>query len=112
MEQQLICICVTSMRVVSAIQKNLFIFVDLLSKMQIWLMQNFSFSKKSEISVFGTFISDTFILARKCPIVMVDPALDSPDSEVFNAVFDVITTCFPADLSRFIRQYPLLVGLT
>ena len=80
----------TSLRVVSALQKNLFIFVDLLSKMQIWLMQNFIFSKKSEISGFGTFISDGFILARKCPFLMVDPALDSSDSEVLQLVYDCL----------------------
>ena len=50
-EQQLICICLTSLRAVSALQKNLFIFVDLLSKMQIWLMQNFIFSKNQKFLV-------------------------------------------------------------
>ena len=54
----------------------------------------------SEISGFQTFISDGFISSRKCPIQMVDPALNSLDSEFFNALFDVITAFFPAALSR------------
>ena len=63
-------------------------------------MQNFIFFKVSEISGFQTFISDGFISSRKYPILMVDPALNSLDSELFNALFDVMTGCFPADLSR------------
>ena len=39
---------------------------------------------------------------------MVDPALDSLDSELFGAVFDVITAVFPADLSRVYCRHPLL----
>ena len=103
----MIRICLTSLKFVSAFQKILFIFVDLLSKIRIWMMQNFTFSKISEISGFETFISDGLLSSRKFLILMVDPALDSSDSELFNTLFDVITTLFPADLSRFIRQYPL-----
>ena len=73
------------------------------------LMQKFKFSKISEISGFGTFISDGFIStlsSRKRPILVVDSTLDSSDSKVFKAVFDVITAWFPADLSRFFRHCP------
>ena len=35
------------------------------------------FYQISEISEPGTFISDGLISSRKCPILMVDPALDS-----------------------------------
>ena len=62
-------------------------------------MQKFTISKISEISGFGTFISDGFISAKKSPFLMVDPALNSSHSELFNALFDVITALFPADLS-------------
>ena len=63
-------------------------------------------SKFSEISGFETFISDDFISSRKCPILMVDPALNSLDSELFNALFEVFTAFFPADLSRKIACGP------
>ena len=62
------------------------------------LMQNLTFSKKSEFSGSETFISDDFISSRKCPNLMVDPSLESWKSEVFNALFDVITALFPAVL--------------
>ena len=84
-----------------------FIFVDLLSKVQILLMENLTFFKISEISGFQTFISGGFISSKKCPIFMVDPALNSLDSELFNAPFDVITAFFPAALSRKKLGYPL-----
>ena len=45
-------------------------------------------------------ISDGFISSRKRPILMVEPALKSLDSELSNALFDVITAFFPAALSR------------
>ena len=106
----MIQICLTSLEFVSVFQKSVFIFIDLLSKIRIWMMQNFTFSKISEISGFETFISDGLISSRKCLILTDDPALDSSDSELFNARFDVITTLFPADLSRFIREYPLPMG--
>ena len=41
------------------------------------------------------------------PIFMVDPALDSLDSERLNAVFDVITAFFPTDLSAVYCRHPL-----
>ena len=47
--------------------------------------------KISELSGFQTFISDGFISSRKCPILMADPALNSLDSELFNALFDVVS---------------------
>ena len=65
----------------------------------ILLMQKLIFFKISEISGFETFISDGFISSRKCPILKVDPALNSLDSELFNALFDVITALCPTDLS-------------
>ena len=61
---------------------------------------NFELFKISEISGFQTSISDGFISSRKCPILMVDPALNSFDSELFNALLDVITAFFPVALSR------------
>ena len=63
-------------------------------------MQNLIIFKFSEISGFQTFISDGFVSSRKYPILMVDPALNSVDSELFNALFDVFTAFFPAALSR------------
>ena len=64
----------------------------------ILLMQILILSKKTEISGFGTFISKCFISSKKCPILMVDTALNSWESEVFNTAFDVITTLLPAAL--------------
>ena len=61
----------------------------------------------SLIQGFETFISDDFISSRKCPILMVDPALDSLDSELLKALFDVFTAFFPADLSRVYCRHPL-----
>ena len=54
----------------------------------------------SEISGSQTFISDGFISSRKCPIVMVDPALNSSNSELFNALFDVFIAFFSATIRR------------
>ena len=83
------------------------IVADLLSKFE-FVDAKFNCSKISEISGFETFISGDFISSRKCPNIMVDPALDSLYSELFNAVFDVITGFFPADLSRVYCRHPLL----
>ena len=63
-------------------------------------MQKLIIFKISETSGFQTFISGSFISSRKCRILMVDPALNSLDSELFNALFDVFTAFFPDDLSR------------
>ncbi len=60
----------------------------------------FDLFQNSEFFGFETFISDGFISSRKCPILMVDPALNSLDSELFNARFDDFAAFFPADLSR------------
>ena len=84
----------------SILQINTFYFVVLLSKIQIFWCEIRIFFKKSEISGFGTFISNGLISSKKCSILMVDPALNSWRSELFNAVFDVITALFPVDLSR------------
>ena len=70
-------------------------------------MQNSIFSKNPEISGSETFISDDFISSRKCSNLMVDPALDSLESELLNALFDVITALFSADLSRKKCRDPL-----
>ena len=56
--------------------------------------------KISEISGFETFISDDFTSSRKCSILMVDPALDSLDSELFNELFDIITVLFASNLQQ------------
>ena len=66
-----------------------FIFVDLLSKMSFVDAKNLYFPK------FGTF---SFILPKKCPF-FDDRVLNSSHSELFNAMFDVITALFPIDLS-------------
>ena len=55
--------------------------------------------KHSEMSRFGTFNPNDFISSENCPFLMVDPALNSSHSEVFDALLDVITALFPADLS-------------
>ena len=73
-------------------------FVDLLSKSE-FVDAKLIFFKISENSGFQTFIADGFISSRIRPILMVDPALNSLDFELFNALFDVITAFFPAVLS-------------
>ena len=93
----------------SILQINTFYFVVLLSKIQIFWCEIRIFFKKSEISGFGTFISNGLISSKKCSILMVDPALNSWRSELFNAVFDVITALFPVDLSRKNLGDPLTV---
>ena len=72
-------------------------------------MQKLIFFKLSEISGFQTFILDGFISSRKCSFLMVDPALSSLDSELFNTLFDVFTAFFPAALSRKKLGDPLTV---
>ena len=61
-------------------------------------MQILSFFKNLEISEFETFISDDFISVKKCSILMVDTALDSWESELFEALLNVVTALFASDL--------------
>ena len=61
-------------------------------------MQILNFVKNLEISEFETFISDYFISVKKCSILMVDTALDSWESELFEACFNVFTALFAFDL--------------
>ena len=83
----------------SVLQLIKFMFVDLFSKSECVDAKFVIFQNFRNFWISNFYFRWLYII-EKMSNLMVDPALNSLDSKLFNALFDDITAFFPAGLSR------------